>query len=188
MKKILILALAVLTTACSSPTPHFYQPIAVQTVTVTYPKVKSTLLLNQVLLPAEAARPQITTIGAKDYDVRIDEFNRWGATPEKLVQRVLNQNLSLALPNAIIENQTPLRKNYKYAVAVEITEMSGKLDKFATLKSSYFIRNKMGRVVKSGRFANSVEISGGYEEYVPAQSSLLGELAELIAKDIARLP
>lgn len=187
MKKILILALALLSTACSSPKPHFFQPVAMQTAAQSYPNVKFTVLLNQVLLPAEAARPQIATLGAEDYEVRIDEFNRWGATPERLIQRVLNQNLSLSLPNAIIENQTPLRKNYQYAVAVEITEMSGRLDDYAVLKASYYIKNRMGRIVKSGRFDNRLKIDGGYDEYVPAQSSLLGELAAQISAELAKL-
>ena len=187
MKKFLIAVLVLLSTGCSSPKPHFYQPVAMQTAQTTYQNVKSTILLNQVLLPAEAARPQITTLGKEDYDVRIDEFNRWGATPERLVQSVLNQNLSILLPNAVIENQSPLRKDYHYAVAVEITQMSGKLDSYATLKASYFIKNKLGRIIKSGRFANTTKIDGGYDEYVPAQSLLLGELAEQISADIAKL-
>ncbi len=187
MKKILILALALLSPACSSPKPHFFQPVAMQTAAQSYPNVKFTVLVNQVLLPAETARPQIATLGAEDYEVRIDEFNRWGATPERLIQRVLNQNLSLSLPNAIIENQTPLRKNYQYAVAVEITEMSGRLDDYAVLKASYYIKNRMGRIVKSGRFDNRLKIDGGYDEYVPAQSSLLGELAAQISAELAKL-
>lgn len=187
MKKILILALAISVTACSSPKPNFFQPVAMQTVEINYPNVKSTVLLNQVLLPAEAARPQITTLGTKDYEVKIDEFNRWGATPERLIQSVLNQNISIHLPNAVIENQTPLRKNYQYAVAIEIAEMSGRLNDYATLKASYFIRNKLGRIVKSGRFDNIIKISGSYDEYIPAQSALLGQLAAQISRDIAKL-
>lgn len=187
MKKIIIAALALLTAACSSPKPNFFQPIAMQTAENTYPNVKFTLLLNQVLLPAEAARPQIATLGKENYEVKIDEFNRWGAAPERLVQRVLNQNLSLLLPNAVIENQTPLRKNYQYAVAVEITEMSGRLDDYAVLQASYFIKNKSGHIIKSGRFDNKVKINGGYDAYIPAQSALLGQLATQIARDTANL-
>lgn len=187
MKKYLIAALALLIAGCSSPKPHFFRPVAMHNVQTPSPNVKYTVLLNQVLLPAEAARPQITTLGNEDYEVRIDEFNRWGAAPERLIQNVLNQNLSLLLPNAVIENQTPLKKNYQYAVAVEITEMNGRLDDFAVLKASYFIKNRLGRIVKTGRFGNTAKISGGYDEYVPAQSRLLGELAAQISGDIAKL-
>ncbi len=187
MKKTLVAVLALLAAACSSPTPHFFQPVAIHTSDAAYPSVNATILINQVLMPAEASRPQITTLGKKDFEVKIDEFNRWGATPERLVQRVLNENLSRSLPNATIENQTPLHKNYKYAVAAEIQEMSGRLDETAILKASYFIKNRQGAIIKSGRFAKNIKIDGGYDAYVPAQSRLLGELADAIAADLAKL-
>lgn len=173
--------------ACSSPRPDFFQPVAVKTTETVYTNVKGTVLLGQVLLPAEAARPQITTLGKKNYELKIDEFNRWGAAPERLIQHTLNQDLSLLLPNAIVENQTTLRKNYQYAVVVEINELNGRLNDIAVLKASYFIKNKQNRVIKSGRFDMSVEIDGGYEAYVPAQSRLLALLAADIAKGLSRL-
>lgn len=187
MKKVLILILVATVTACCSPTPHFFQPVAVKQADITYPDVKSTILLNQVLLPAEVSRPQITTLGKEDYELKIDEFNRWGATPERLIQRIINQNLALYLPNAMIENQTPLRKNYQYAVAVEILEMGGRLDDFATLEASYFIKNKQNRVIKSGRFNQTIKIDGEYDEYVPAQSTLLGAFVAEIAQALNQL-
>ncbi len=187
MKKALIIVLAALATACSSPAPHFFQPVAVKSVEQTYPNVKKTILLNQVLLTAEAARPQITTLGKKDFEVKIDEFNRWSAAPEKLIQRAANENLSLYLPNAVIENQTPLRKNYQYAVTIEVQKMSGRLDKFATLQASYFIKNRQNRIVKSGKFNQTTKIEGYYDAYVPAQSNLIGKLCRQIAVDIANL-
>ncbi len=186
MKKALILVLAALAAACSSPQPHFFQPTAAKTAETVYKNVRSTILLNQILMPAEAVRPQITTLGKEDYEVRIDEFNRWGAAPERLIQQVLNENLSLYLPRAVIENQTPLRKNYRYAVAVEIFEMSGRLGEYAELKASYFIKNKQNRIIQSGKFSGTRKIEGGYDAYVPAQSSLLAELAAAIAKKIAK--
>lgn len=176
-----------LTAACSSPRPHFFQPVPLRSAETVYPEFKGTVLLGQIIMPAEAARPQITTLGKKDFELKIDEFNRWGAAPEKLIQRVLNQDLSLLLPQAMIENQTLLRKNFNYAVTVELLEMGGRLDETATLTASYFIKNKMNRVIKQGRFSQTLAIDGDYDEYVPAQSKLLGLLAVQIAKDIAAL-
>lgn len=59
MKKILIAIMALATAACSSPAPNFFQPVAVKTTDATYPGVKGMVLVGQVLLPAEQARPQI---------------------------------------------------------------------------------------------------------------------------------
>ena len=173
--------------ACSSPQPHFYQPVAVKTTDVSYNDFKGSLLIQPILLPAEAARPQITTIGKDDFELKIDEFNRWGAAPEKLIQRVIGQNLSYYLPNAIIEVQTPIKKNYKYAIAVEVTEMGGKLGKEAVLGASYFIKDQNGKIVKSGKLSESATINTGYDAYVLAQSKLIGALSAQIAADISHL-
>lgn len=187
MNKLLLLILIFVVSSCSSPQPRFYQPIAIKTANIDYANFKGSLLIQSVLLPAEAARPQITTIGKDDFELKIDEFNRWGAAPEKLIQRVIGQNLSLYLPNATIEVQTPIKKNYKYAIAVEITEMGGKLGKEAFLDASYFIKDQNGKLVKSGKLGESVAIENGYDAYVLAQSRLIGALSAQIAADISRL-
>lgn len=187
MKKLLLLTLILLISACSSPSPKFYQPVVTKTSNITYDRVNGTILLQQLLLPAEVSRPQITTIGQNDFELKIDEFNRWGASPDKLFQRIIAEDLIGYLPNANVELQTPLRKNYKYAVAVEITNLSGKLGDTAALGASYFIKNKNGAVIKSGRLNESVALEGSYNEYVLAQSRLLGALAAQIAADLSQL-
>lgn len=187
MKKYLILVLMSALAACCSSTPHFYQPTAVSEVEINYPHFKKTVLVKQVLLPAEAARPQLTTLGKQDFELSIDEFNRWGAAPEKLISQTIAQNLSVYLPNAMIEKQTPLKKNYQYAVMVEISSINGRLDDYAALEAVYFIQNKNGHVVKSGSMSEKRAIKGSYEAYVPAQSGLLGALSAQIAADLAKL-
>lgn len=187
MKKFLIAIMALTATACSSPAPNFFQPVAVKTTDLSYTNIHGMILLEQIVLPAEQSRPQITTLGSEDFEVRVDEFNRWGASPERLVQRVLNENLSGLLPDAIIENKTTLRKNYKYAVVVEVLNMSGRLDDYAALKASYFIKNKQSKIIRQGRFERRAAIDSGYDAYIPAQSRLLGELAQAIAADLAKL-
>lgn len=172
---------------CGSPNPKFYQPITLKTAELTYPQFKKTVLLKNILLPAEVARPQITTIGNDEYMLKIDEFNRWGASPDKLFKNVLRQDLNVYLPNAQIENQTPLRKNYQYAVAIEINTLSGKLNEKATLEAEYNILNKNGNSVKSGKLSESIAIKGGYDNYVVAQSRLLSALAAQIAADLNNL-
>jgi uncharacterized lipoprotein YmbA len=167
--------------ACTSPTPNFYQPLTLTAAQTTYPNFKKTVLLKKVVLPAENARPQITTLGKEDFELKIDEFNRWGAAPDNLLQRALNTNLSRQLPNATIENQTPLRKNYQYAVTVEVTQMTGKLKESAVLSASYYIANQQGKILKSGKFSQQSAIKGEYEAYIPALSQLFVNLSSEIA-------
>ena len=187
MKKFLILILLLTLNACCSPTPHFYQPTPVSEAEMSYPDFKKTVLIKQVLLPSEIARPQITTLGEKDFELNIDEFNRWGGMPEKLISQTIAQNLNIYLPNATVEKQSPLRKNYQYAVLVEFSSFNGRLEDYASLDAVYFIQNKSGIVVKSGLVSEKRAIDGGYDAYIPALSGLLGALSAQIAADLAKL-
>ena len=184
MKKFITLLLVIVLTGCFSPTPNFYQTVSMINNETTYSKFNKIILVNQVIIPNEIARQQITTLGKNDYEVKIDEFNRWASQVDKMTQRVINENLSSLLPNAIVENQTTFRKNYDYAVLVEITEFSGRLDEKAIIKASYFIKNKTGKTIKSGKFNKTKNFDGGYDNYIETLSSLLGELSNDIAKNL----
>lgn len=172
---------------CSSQNPNFYQPISIKTSEIDYPQFNKTVLLKTLILPAEVARPQITTQGKDGYSLKIDEFNRWGASPDKLFQNALRQDLNAYLPNAQIEVQTPLKKNYQYAVAVEINTLSGQLNKEAILEAEYIILNSNGKSIKSGKLKESIAIKRQYADYVIAQSHMLSALAAQIAADLNNL-
>lgn len=187
MKKLILMLLVLITAGCTSSKPNFYQPIPVQANEITYPKFKRSVLLRPISLPTEMSKPQIVTLGKENFEVKIDEFNRWASAPDKLFQRVINKNLSNYLPNASIENQTLLRKNYDYAVTIEVNNIGGRLGENAFMVASYFIKNRNGNIVKSGKLDESVAIEGGYEDYIPAQSRLLGALSAQIASDLASL-
>ncbi len=187
MKKFWLLLLLFTVSACASKNPNFYQPVALNETQQVYSDFSQNILVGNVLLPVEQAKPQITTLGKYDYQLNIDEFNRWGAAPDKLIQQVLNDDLRLIFPNAIIENKTTLRKNYKYSVWVEIQKINGRLDENAVLHASYFIKNAKGRLLKQGQFAQTLDVDGDYDAYIPAQSKLLSLLAKTIADDLVTL-
>lgn len=187
MKRFWLFLLIFTISACASKNPNFYQPIALNETQHVYADFKQNILVDNVLLPAVQAKPQITTLGDENYELKIDEFNRWGANPDKLIQQVINDDLSLIFPNAIVENKTTLRKNYKYAVAIEIQKLSGRLDEEALLQASYFIKNKKGRIIKQGQFKQNMAIDGDYDAYIPAQSKLLSLLTKAIADDLITL-
>lgn len=187
MKRFWLLLLIFTVSACASKNPNFYQPVALNESQQVYTDFKQNILVDNILLPVVQTKPQIATLGDENYELKIDEFNRWGANPDKLIQQVINDDLSLIFPNAIIENKTTLRKNYKYAVWIEIQKMSGRLDENALLQASYFIKNKRGRILKQGQFKQDMAIDGDYDAYIPAQSKLLSLLAKAIADDLIAL-
>ncbi len=184
MKRYILLVFVAMLSGCFSPTPHFYQTVSINNNNSINTKFNKTILINQIIVPSEVSRLQITTLGKNDYEVKIDEFNRWSTQVDKMLQKVINENLSSLLPNAIIENQTTFRKNFDYAVLVEITEFTGRLDDVATLKSSYFIKNKKGITIKSGKFDKSINFEGKYDSYIEALSVLINDLSVEIAKKL----
>ena len=184
MKKFVVFIICAILSGCCSTNPNFYQPISIVSNDINFPKLKNTILINQVFLPSNISRLQITTLGKNDFDVNIDEFNRWSSQPEKMLQNVINENLSKLLPNAIIENQTPFIKNYDYAVMIEFTKLEGRLDDIVHINSSYFIKNKLGKTIKSGKFNASKKFEGGYDRYVEELSTLIGDLSIDIAKKL----
>ena len=187
MKKIIALFLVMLVASCSSTKPNFYQPIGVRELDVSYKDFKDTIRVSNVILPNLVARPQITTLGEDDYSLEINEFNRWGSNLDKLIQQAINVNLSNIFTNAMVENQSAIRKDYKYDVAIEINDLTGRLDEFAKLDASYFIRNKNGKIIKSKNFYKAKAFEGGYDKYVKTISIMLGDLSQAIANDIVNL-
>ena len=184
MKRYILLVFVAMISGCFSPTPHFYQTVSMANNNIVNVKFNKTVLVNHVIVPSDVSRLQITTLGKNDYEVKIDEFNRWSTQVDKMLQKVINENLSSLLPNAIIENQTTFRKNFDYAVLVEITEFSGRLDDVATLKASYFIKNKNGITIKSGKFDKSINFEGKYANYIETLSILISSLSTDIAKKL----
>ncbi|MBR5154290.1 MAG: membrane integrity-associated transporter subunit PqiC [Alphaproteobacteria bacterium] len=187
MKKIVIMLFMIMMSGCMSSKPNFYQPIGVKESKVSYKDFKDTIRISNVMLPNIMARPQITTLGKEDYILNIDEFNRWGGSVDKLIQQAINDNLSNIFENAMVENQSGIRKNFKYDVAIEFKDLIGRLDEYAKLDASYFIRDKNGKLIKSRNFYKANAFEGGYDEYVNTLSLMIGELSDAIANDIVNL-
>ena len=65
--------------------------------------------------------------------------------------------------------------------------MSGKLGDIAQFSASYFIKNRSGYTIKNGQIKEKLKIDTGYDNYVLAQSQMLGKLAAQIAADLSHL-
>ena len=87
----------------------------------------------------------------------------------------------------MIENQTDAKEKLQICRYRRNTGYERQVDEMAALKASYFIRSKQGKILKQGRFDRRTEIDGSYDAYIPAQSRLIGDLAQVIAADLAKL-
>ena len=187
MKKIIILILMLGVFGCASKRAYFYQPVETKEPKVFYKDFRETVRISPVVLPQIVARPQITTLGEEDVELIIDEYNRWGTGLDKLIVQVINDNLSNIFENAMIVNQSPNKKGYKYDVTIEIKNLNGRLDEYAKLDASYFIKDKNGKVVVSKDFYKASAFEGKYVEYVKTISAMLGELSDAIANDLVNI-
>ena len=117
MKKLALLGIVVLVAACFYRTPNsmFYglRTIAPQT---TYGKPDISVAVNRAVIPSYLDKPQIVMRATDGVELEISEYNRWGETLNSLLQRVLADDLSLALPNSIVKPQTFSAENYDYYV------------------------------------------------------------------------
>lgn len=187
MKKIITIIMGLIVSACCSTSPNFYQTVAIDNHATQIENVKDTILLKPITLPSMVTRPQIVTLGKEDFEVNIDEFNRWASSLDKMVYSTISENLGSVLPNATINRPSLFKKNYKYSVSIDILELSGRLKEKATLKASYVIRDRNNKVVLENKFNNTIKIKRKYDEYIPALNTLIGELSYNIAKDIDNL-
>ena len=187
MKKIVGLLLVVMLCGCFSSRANFYQPVGVIDGNASVKEFKDTIRISPILLPSIVARPQIITLGKEEYNLNVDEFNRWGGSVDKLIMQAVNDNLSYIFPNAMVVNQSGIRKNFKYDVLIEIKTLMGRLDEYAKLDAVYFIRDRNGKTNKSKNFYKANAFEGGYDEYVKTISDMIGELSMTIADDIVNL-
>ena len=80
-----------------------------------------------------------------------------------------------------------LSKKTIIPIAIEIKNLNGRLDEYAKLDASYFIKDKNGKVIVSKDFYKASAFEGKYVEYVKTISAMLGELSDAIANDLVNI-
>ncbi len=188
MKKLALLGVIVLVAACFYRTPNsmFYglRAIAPQTI---YSKPRINVALNRAVIPSYLDKPQIVMRAPDGVEWQISEYNRWGETLSSLLQRVLADDLSLALPNSIVKPQTFSAESYDYYVSIEINRMDGTWGKEAVLDTWWTITDDANQVITRKKTNLSAPLGKTYEEYAQIQSQQLSTLAADIAAELARL-
>lgn len=181
------LALLPALAACSSPEPDFYRLAAVPGTVRPVPRLR--VELRQVALARYLDRSEIVRGGASlRLDIRSEE--RWAEPIGDMVTRVLAENLSQRLPQAL--------------VVPERSAMGGDPDTLAEADISRFEANGAGQVVLEGRFqvrrlggraaernrqvTETVPLDGpGTEALARAMSVALGLFSDRMAEALAEL-
>ena len=142
--------------------------------------------IYDISLPEHIDKPQIVLQKENSPDLKVAEFNRWGADLSIMIKNTIINNLSAALPNAII---VPLSygANSEYIVKINIEKLTGWLNNKAILKANWQILNTTSKTIiaETSTFENSA--GKNYSSYVIAQSNLLSELSLNIANKLKSL-
>ena len=142
--------------------------------------------IYDISLPEHIDKPQIVLQKENSPDLKVAEFNRWGADLSIMIKNTIINNLSAALPNASI---VPLSygANSEYIVKINIEKLTGWLNNKAILKANWQILNTTSKTIiaETSTFENSA--GKNYSSYVIAQSNLLSELSLNIANKLKNL-
>lgn len=190
MNKLFSLVLMLMLGACvgtSEPAKFYTLRSAESSVGYVNDKVKLSLGVNTVNVPDYLDKPQIITLKSNSVEMNISEMNRWSEPLSTMIQRTLADDLSAALPDAVIKARSSARENFDYTLQVEINKFEGSWDKEAVLSAWWTVLNKNNKVVLREKADLSVKMSDGYDDLVIKQSNLIAQLASQIAQKLSKL-
>lgn len=187
MKKIWILVATILLYGCFASTPNSQFYLLESTgLSEEVSARKINLAVSDVFVPEYIDRPQIVLQKPDSAELSIAEFNRWASDLNTMLQNTLITDLQNALPNAEIK---PLAygDQPRYVVKLNIEKLSGWLGQKAYLSGNWQVLNTQSRIVFEQNFSFSENAGKTYDQYVQAQSLMLGRVASDISKKISTL-
>lgn len=185
MKKYFIFAALLLTACGMTQQSRFYrlQPAAAET---SVSGRKLNIGVEEVSVPKYIDRPQMVVTESGSSELKVSEFNRWAEPLTASFTRVLADDISLYLPNALVKPKSYASEEFTYTVIVEINKFDAVMDGQVTLDAWWTIY-KNGNVAARGRTVVSGEAGKGFDGIVEEQSRLVNEAARQIAGRIAKL-
>lgn len=187
MKK-LVFALILFVSACSwrSPNAQFYmmnsyglKPMSEKSLNIAVAKVKVPDLLD---------RSQIVVYDAKNGQVDILEFNRWGEIFPDVLQATVVNDLISYLPKAYVQRTYFDSAAAGYNVNIEINNFQAYKGEKVLLSAWWQIVNGAGKtlVKKQGKYEAAVD-GKSIEDLVKGQSLAVHQLSADIAQEILKL-
>lgn len=187
MTKLFVVMLAWLLTACAqTPTPHFYQLVALSPATRAVPTTAKprSIGVGPVILPGLSDREEMVTLGTGN-SVDIAPFQRWAGPLKANIVQVLQQNMARLLPNDLL-------RSYPWSafgevdqhIVIEITRFDASLGNTVTLEANWAVMDNAGRQpLKSGHcLINQALPDASYAAAALAFSQALQQMsAELVA-------
>lgn len=176
----------------NSPSPRFYMPMAIDKGQISEkfdisPGV--TVAIGPIGIPEYQDRPQIVTVD-KEGMLKFAQFDRWGESLDSAISRLLNDNLTVMLPEANFyiypcNFAIPLT----YQIVVDVVQLESRLDKEMLLVAQWSIiehKNRRMLFTKRSEFRQPVK-PHNYSGLAAALSASCASLSSEIAATLAEL-
>ena len=176
----------------TSPPSVYYTLRPMATPPATPPVAASEPLaigIGPVKFPDELNRPSIVTRSGRNR-LEVNEFHRWGGSLEKIVTRVMEENLALLLETDRVMAR-PWERYFQpdARIALDIRQFDGRLGEYASLNATWMIigpKDDAPLLVRRTIIQEAVT-GEGYDGLVDAQSRALEGLCRDIAKALSAL-
>ena len=187
MKKIITFLTCFLLSACfagRSQTSQFYTLIPENITPVS--DIAVTIGINRIQIPRYLDRPQMIIQKSDTSEIIVSESNRWIEPLPDLIARTLSQDLSSALPKAIIKNRT-FSETFKYIITIDINRLDSSSDGTTILNAFWSIQDSKGGILIQEKTTLTQQSAIKYQDIATTQSNLIALLATKISEKIAKL-
>lgn len=170
---------------CGNPYPEFY------TLTAEGPSPTGGGMgigVGPVILAEYVDRTNLV-VQTSPHKLEVAKYHRWAGDLDNSIARVVSINMGRKLGTGNVQEYPWQRDNeIDYQVAIDIRDFIAGADGYARIEASWRLYALPGRnLVASRTFVGKEQIdSDNFESMVAAQSLLLGELSDDIAKAIRK--
>ena len=182
-----VFALCILMGGCSSSPPSRFYTLSATSIPATTPSSLS-VLVGPVSVPAVVDRPEIV-VSLGPNQVRLEEFNRWGAPLQSSIARVVADNLVALLGTSrvsLLTQATITEANYR--VVVDVRSFESSPGEAATLDALWSVRRTTDGKTETGRtMVREAVQEKSYDALAAAHSRALGRLSRDIAAAVRTL-
>ncbi len=185
---VLVLALAVLagTSGCAgSPTPELYTLSALPGDRVATRPLS--LELRRVGLAGYLDRPEIVR-GTVQYHLRVTDNDHWGEPLDGMLERVVTEDLVTRLPNAsVFAESGAISTRPDVVLEIDIQRLDADGEGTLVLLSQLAVRPDSGTATaQTVRLTAKLPVPATTEAQVAAMSTLIGQLADTVARLVAQ--
>jgi uncharacterized lipoprotein YmbA len=146
----------------------------------------ATIGIHPLELPGYVNRTYMTTRSSQ-HQLEMSSLHRWAEYPDRMVQRVLGDNLRVLLPRArVVDPPWPVGLHADFSLAVQFRELIKTPENDVLLSASWTITDMAEpSAMQSHRIVLAEPVEGsGYDDLAAAHSRALEELCRSIASTL----